>query len=215
MTRAGIPASRSNVMRYRRRLVQVQKGAVLLTRKRQSLIEELFARARVAMSSREEIDAHARRAWETLLTALSSSGSDGLAPLGWPTRELDVDVSSSELWGLRVVQLLKRPTIVRSVAARGIVAGPGDAASQDAARAFEILLERLLDVAPQEHLMRRLGDALARTTRLVNTLEQRVAVRLEADLAAMQQTLAEREREEHMRITRLMARGTLRSQGAK
>jgi V/A-type H+-transporting ATPase subunit D len=87
-----------------------------------------------------------------------------------------------------------------------VAAGPGDAASQDAARAFEILIERLLDAAPQEHLMRRLGEALSRTTRLVNTLEQRVAVQLGADLASMHQTLAEREREEHVRVKRLRAR---------
>jgi V/A-type H+-transporting ATPase subunit D len=206
MIRGGTAASRSSILRSRRRLMQVRKGAALLTRKRQSLIEELLARARVAMTSREEIEAQAQRAWEALSIALGASGSDRLVPLGWPTRELEVEVTSSELWGLRVVQLRQRPTLVRSVTARGVAAAAEDAASQDAARAFEILLERLLDAAPQEHLMRRLGDALSRTTRLVNTLEQRVAVRLEADLAAMQQTLAEREREEHVRIKRLMAR---------
>jgi vacuolar-type H+-ATPase subunit D/Vma8 len=54
--------------------------------------------------------------------------------------------------------------------------------------------------------MRRLGESLSRTTRLVNTLEQRVAVRLAADLAAIRRTLNEREREEHLRIKRLIAR---------
>ena len=78
--------------------------------------------------------------------------------------------------------------------------------SQDAAREFEILLERVLDGAPQEQAVRRLGQALSRTTRLVNTLEQRVGVRLVADLAEIRQTLSEREREEHLRIKRLIAR---------
>lgn len=55
--------------------------------------------------------------------------------------------------------------------------------------------------------MRRLGQALARTTRLVNTLEQRVAVRLVSDLADIRRTLNEREREEHLRLKRLIARG--------
>jgi vacuolar-type H+-ATPase subunit D/Vma8 len=63
-----------------------------------------------------------------------------------------------------------------------------------------------LDAAPQEHAMRRLGHALSRTTRLVNTLEQRIAVRLVADLVAIRRTLNEREREEHLRIKRLIAR---------
>lgn len=210
MTRSGIAASRSAVMRCRRRLIQVRKGAALLSRKRQSLIEELFARARVALTSREDVELSARRAWELLLAALAVSGSDGLAPLGWPIRDLDVGVTHTELWGLHVVQLQERPTIVRSLAARGVVPAATDAASQEAARAFETLLERLLDAAPQEHLMRRLGEALARTTRLVNTLERRVTVRLDAELSAMRQTLAEREREEHVRIKRLIARAHAR-----
>jgi vacuolar-type H+-ATPase subunit D/Vma8 len=96
--------------------------------------------------------------------------------------------------------------VVRSLAARGLCPGPGEAASHDAAREFELLVEQLLDAAPQEHAMRRLGQALAQTTRLVNTLEQRVAVRLAADLAGIRRTLAEREREEHQRIKRLAAR---------
>ena len=54
--------------------------------------------------------------------------------------------------------------------------------------------------------MRRLGQALARTTRLVNTLEQRVATRLVADLSSIRQTLDEREREEHLRTKRLISR---------
>jgi vacuolar-type H+-ATPase subunit D/Vma8 len=76
----------------------------------------------------------------------------------------------------------------------------------DAAREFERLVEQVLDAAPQEHMMRRLGQALLRTTRLVNTLEQRVAVRLMTDLAEIRRTLSEREREEHLRIKRLIAR---------
>lgn len=189
-----------------RRLDQVQRGAALLKRKRQSLIEELFARARTAVTSREAIDAQARRAWHVLWLALGATGSYGLTPMGWPTREIDVDLTAVEVWGLRAVELGSRPSLVRSLAARAVLPGPGEAASQDAAREFERLVEQLLDAAPREHMMRRLGQALSRTTRLVNTLEQRVAVRLIADLAEIRRTLSEREREEHLRIKRLIAR---------
>lgn len=79
-----------------------------------------------------------------------------------------------------------------------------------AAHDFEVLVEALLDAAPQEHVMRRLGQALARTTRLVNTLEQRVSVKMAKDLATIRRTLEEREREEHehLRLKRLIARRT-------
>ena len=199
------PATRSTVLRYARRLAQVRRGAELLKRKRQSLVNELFARARTAVTSREAIDAQARRAWRSVWLALAASGSDGLAPLGWPTREVDVELSIVELWGIRAVELVNPPTTVRSLAARGVLPFPGESAGHDAAREFETLLEQLLTAAPQEHMMRRLGQALSQTTRLVNTLEQRVAVRLGADLAEMRRTLSEREREEHLRIKRLMS----------
>ena len=199
-------ATRSSLVRFRRRLDQVQRGAALLKRKRESLVNDLFARARLAVTSREAIDAESRVAWHLLWDALSAQGGDALAPLGWPTRDIRVELTAEELWGLRVVELASRPQVVRSIAARGVLPGPGEAAGQEAARAFEALLERLLDAAPKEQVMRRLGQALARTTRLVNTLEQRVATRLVADLSSIRQTLDEREREEHLRTKRLISR---------
>jgi H(+)-transporting ATP synthase subunit D len=199
------PATRSNLMRCRRRLQQVRRGAGLLKRKRESLVAELFDRARTAVTARTVIDEQAREAWRTLWEALAWHGSDGLAPLGWPTRDLEVDLATIEVWGLKVPALLRRPSVVRTLAGRGVRPGHGEAPTQAAARAFEALTEQLLEAAPEEHLMRRLGQALARTTRLVNTLEQRVATILDADLAAIERTLDEREREEQRRIKRLIA----------
>lgn len=199
-------ATRSSLLRCARRLDQVRRGAALLKRKRQSLVAELFARARHAMTSREAIDAQARHAWRSVWLALASMGSHGVTPLGWPTREVDIELRAVELWDIRAMELINRPTLVRSLAARGVLPGPGEGDSQDAAREFERLLEQLLDAAPQEHAMRRLGLALSRTTRLVNTLEQRIAVRLLADLVAIRRTLSEREREEQLRIKRLITR---------
>jgi H(+)-transporting ATP synthase subunit D len=200
------PATRSSLLRYARRLAQVQRGAALLKRKRQSLVDELFARAKTAVTSREAIDTQARRAWRALWMARSSLGSHRLTPLGWPTRDVDVDLRATELWGIRAVELTNRPVLVRSLTARGVCPGPGESAGPDAARQFEALVELLIDAAPREHAMRRLGHALSQTTRLVNTLEQRVAVRLASELADIRRTLSEREREEHHRIKRLVAR---------
>lgn len=62
----------------------------------------------------------------------------------------------------------------------------------------------LLDAANREALLRRLGDALARTSRQVNTLERRVGPALQSGLTAIRRTLDEREREEHLRLERLV-----------
>ncbi|MDH4064200.1 MAG: V-type ATP synthase subunit D [Acidobacteriota bacterium] len=206
-----LPATRSNLMRCRRRLAQVRRGADLLKRKRESLVAELFDRARPAVTARAAIDDRAREAWRALWEALAWHGGDGLAPLGWPTRDVEVDLATIDVWGLKVPTLVHRPAVARTLAGRGVRPGPGEAATQDAARGFEELVEHLIEAAPEEHLMRRLGQALSRTTRLVNTLEQRVAADLDADLAAISRTLDEREREEQRRIKRLIT--TRRTRG--
>lgn len=205
-TRTRAPATRSTLLRHRRRLGQVQRGTQLLRRRRQALVNELLSRAHAAVQSREALDAEARQAWQALWMALASQSRAGLTPLGWPTREVQVDLTVVDLWGVTVVQLGESPRVARSLAARGVLPGPDEAGSQEAAGRFEALVERLLAVAPEEHVMRRLGQALARTTRLVNTLEQRVATGLERDITAIEGTLDEREREEHLRIKRLIGR---------
>lgn len=199
-------ATRSNLVRMRRRLEQVERGAALLRRKRESLVAELFELARPAVDVRRGIDEQARAAYRALLEALAAAGRTELRALGWPARELRVELVPREVWGIKGVDLASKPSVVRSVAARGSPAGPGDAASTGAAEQFERLVERLLQAAPEELFLRRLGQALSHTTRLVNTLEQRVAVSLNRDLTSMRRTLEEREREEHLRLKRVVSR---------
>jgi H(+)-transporting ATP synthase subunit D len=199
-------ATRSNLVRMRRRLDQVNRGAALLKKKRESLVAELFERVRPAVDTRRAIEDQTRAAYRVLLEALAANGHDALRALGWPTREVRVGLAPRELWGIRGVDLERAPSLVRSLAARGSVAGPGDVAASVAAQEFERLLEQLLQAAPEELFMRRLGQALSQATRLVNTLEQRVAASLSHDLAQMRRTLEEREREEHVRLKRIVAR---------
>ena len=195
-------ATRSNLVKLRRRLGQVQRGAALLRRKRESLVAELFERARPAVDARRAIEERALVAYRALLEALASEGRVDLRALGWPTREVRVELVPRDVWGIRGVELGPRPPFVRSLAARGVAVGPGDAPATDAAEQFEMLLDLLIEAAPEELFMRRLGEALSRATRLVNTLEQRVAVSLEHDASVMRRTLEEREREEHLRLKR-------------
>ncbi|MGO8995573.1 MAG: V-type ATP synthase subunit D [Polyangiaceae bacterium] len=199
-------ATRSNLVRLRRRLDQVEKGAALLRKKRESLAAELFELARPAVDVRREIDEQAKIAYRALLEALAWLGRTELRPLGLPTREIRVELVPREVWGIRGIDLASKPSVVRSAAARGNPSGPGDAAPAAAGEQFEKLIERLLEAAPEELFLRRLGEALSHATRLVNTLEQRVAVSMDRELAAMRGTLEEREREEHMRLKRIVSR---------
>lgn len=199
-------ATRSALLSLKKRLDQVQRAASLLRRKRESLVNELFDRSKPAIDGRRAIDEQARSAWRALLEALDASGGSALAATGWPTRPVHVELEPSSVWGLKLVELKRPPQVVRSPAARGTALGPHDAAAAQAAGELERLIEQVLEAAPRELLMRRLGDELARTTRLVNTLEQRVTGTLGEALRRGRRALEEREREEGLRLKRVARR---------
>lgn len=194
------PANRMALLRSRRRLGQVERGTALLRRKREALVAELFRLARPALSTRETIAARARDAYPALLEALALRGQTGLAPLGWPARDLRVALRTGQVWGMAVADIVERPGLQRTLGARGTaptLTGPAAAA---AARRFEELTELVLDAAGRESLIRRLGTALAQASRQVRMLERRVGPGLEAGIARVRQVLDEREREDQLRL---------------
>ena len=119
--------------------------------------------------------------------------------MAWPQRELSLEIQAARVWGVTVHELVRRDPVRRTLAARGTFPGTATTAAL-AADEFEVLADLLLDAAPRELVLRRLGAALAQTTRQVNTLEQRVTPALEARLDAIRRALEEREREEHTRL---------------
>jgi H(+)-transporting ATP synthase subunit D len=199
----GPAPTRQNLLALQRRLDRVAKGRGLLRRKREAHVVELFRLARPAAFARASIVDRAATAYPTLLEALAREGFDGLRALGWPGRDVQVEMRSKVVWGIAVAEILQRPPILRTPEARGLPAASLSAAAAVATTAFEELTDLLLDAANRETLLRRLGDALSRTSRQVNTLERRLEPALRANLGTIQRTLDEREREEHLRLSRL------------
>ena len=203
-TGRGGALTRQNLLRSRRRLERVTKGVSLLRRKREALVAELFRIARPAADQRVSIADRAAHAYPALLAALAGDGSAGLRVIGWPWRELRVEIRPAQVWGIPIAELLQRPPIQRSLAARGTPPGSTGTAPVTAATEFEQLIELLLDAANRETLLRRLGEAVSRTSRQVNTLERRVGPDLGDRITRIRRALDEREREEHLRLSRLL-----------
>jgi V/A-type H+-transporting ATPase subunit D len=203
---ARVAATRLNLLRTVRRLDRVTKGVQLLRKKREALVSELFKLARPAADARAQIAAGARAAYPTLLDALALHGRSALAAIAWPARELSVDITAGLVWGIPVSAITARPALARTLAARGTAPGSTGPAAAGAALAFERLADLLLDAAPREMLIRRLGDAVARASRQVNTLERRLAPSLADAVVVVRRALEEREREEGYRIRRLLGR---------
>jgi V/A-type H+-transporting ATPase subunit D len=198
--------TRMNLLRSERRLRHVREGADLLRRKRESLVRELLSRARPAVDARERIVGAATEAYAALVEALAAEGSGGVAASCLPLRDVAVEMSSTRLWGIDIGAVRETPALGRTLEARGTVPGPTPPATIEAAGAFETLTQLLVEAAPREMLLRRLGQAVARTSRQVRALEQRVQPELAESVSAMNRLLDEREREEHVRLRHFLRR---------
>ncbi|MBL8987735.1 MAG: V-type ATP synthase subunit D [Gemmatimonadetes bacterium] len=201
-----VAPTRSQLLRSRRRLERVRKGIDLLTRKRRALVADLFKVAHPAIEARARVDARAAAAYSALLAARAVHGDGPLDALGWPGRKLEVDVAVSESWGVATGAVERLAPVHRTLPGRGQNPGLTGPAATAAADEFERLVELLLDAASTELRLRRLAEALARTSRQVNTLERRVAPGLEEEATRVRALLEEREREDHARLKRLVGR---------
>jgi len=206
MSATRMAPTRMNLIRAGRRLEQVSKGVGLLRRKREALVSELFRLARPAADARAQIESGTRRAYPALLGALAMRGLAGLRALAWPARDVKLEVEPGSVWGIAVSTIVRRPPLTRTLGARGTAPGTTGPATILATSEFERLTELLLDAAPREMLIRRLGEALSQTSRQVNTLERRVAPDLRRDMVNVRRSLDEREREERLRLKHLLRR---------
>ena len=204
MSAMSVAPTRLNMLRAVRRLERLSKGADLLRRKREALVTELFRLARPAADARTQIAAAARRAYPLLVGALAEHGLAGVRAIGWPARDLTVEVAAGSVWGVVVSRVVARTPVARTLDARGTAPAGTGPTTVRAASEFEHLTELLLDAAPQEMVLRRLGEALAQTSRQVHTLERRLAPRLREDISRVGRVLDEREREDRLRLGRLL-----------
>ena len=196
-------ATRLDVLRDRRLLERVGKGASLLRRKREALVRALVPLARPAAEARRAIADTAAAAYTAELDALALHGEGGVAATGWPPRELEVTLDVERMWGVVVPRLRDLPSWQRGLAARATAPAATGPALFEAANHFEDLLAQLVDAVARETSVRALGAALARTSRQLHTLEQRVAPELASRIAATSSALEERDRDDHVRLRKL------------
>ncbi|MFI5310903.1 MAG: V-type ATP synthase subunit D [Gemmatimonadales bacterium] len=205
--RERLAPTRMNLLRARRELARVTKGIALTRRTREALVAELFKLARPAVDVRTRISEAVSRAVESLADALAEHGSADLAAMAWPAAEPLVELRPAKVWGLAVSDVVDRTPFARTLDARGLAPGTVGPAVATTASRFEELADLLVDAAPREQRVRRLGEAVAETTRRLLTLEQRVAPGLTTQITSVRRQLEEREREEHLRLRHVQRSG--------
>jgi V/A-type H+-transporting ATPase subunit D len=76
-------------------------------------------------------------------------------------------------------------------------------AVDELAAGFEQVFLQMLELAPRDLCLRRIGEDIRRTNRRINALEQQIIPRLEAQARFISYALEERARDEVIRLKRL------------
>lgn len=206
MTQQDRAATRWNWLQARRRLEQVARAAAVLRRKREALVRELIRAARPAIDSRRRVLECAGEAYQLLGEALELHGEVGTVPSGWPSRDLEVEVSPFLVWGVPAAGLRQSKPASRTMATRGVAPGAAGPTVVKLQEKVENLVDLLLESARHEVLLRSLSAAFSSTSRLVRLLEERLTPELEGRVRQMRLTLDQREREELERLRWLARR---------
>lgn len=195
--------TRAELLRARRLLERVVRGAELLRKKREALVRSLVPLARPAAEARRAIADTAAAAYRAELEALAIHGAGVVEATGAPPRSIEIDLEIQRMWGVAVPVVSDLPVWERGLPARATAPGATGPALVEAANRFETLMGQLMEAVAREARVRAVGAALARASRQLHTLEQRVAPELAAQITSTTRALDERDREDQTRLRAL------------
>lgn len=200
------PTTRMGLLEVRARRAVATKGARLLRAKREVLAGELWRLMREVLEGRSRLDEVLREAVKALGLARALDGGETLETLALVAgRDVSLRISVRRVWGVPT-PAIAAPDLVRAADGRGSSPTSWGPSGAEAARRHEEALEVLLRIASRELHLARLGDEIEATSRRINALEQLLLPAVGAEVSRIEDALAERDREDAVRLKRFRAR---------
>ncbi|HKZ39612.1 MAG TPA: V-type ATP synthase subunit D [Candidatus Hodarchaeales archaeon] len=199
----GINATRMELLGLRSRRRLAQNGYDLLNRKLETLTAELFS----ILSKFKEVNEQIRDALKTAGAELSKTEMR-MGPLrvkevsqGF-SRTVGIEASSRSLMGVKVprISLIKDGTTKIQYSLTDTSAQLDEAVSK-----FDKALELIVRLGEVQSTISKLAAEIQSTKRRVNALKNIVIPRLDATISYIKLSLAEREREEFVRLKKVKA----------
>ena len=195
-------ATRSELLELKKQIKLSTTGHRLLKMKRDSLIAEFFNILDKAKGIRTGIQDKYDRAMERLSIAKAIEGTIGVKSAAFAALENpEMELTTKNIMGIVVPQIESR-SVKKRIDERGYGIIGTSSRIDEAAEAFEDLVEDIVLAAEIETTMRRLLDEIEKTRRRVNALEFRVIPNLESQEAFIRLRLEELERENIFRLKR-------------
>ncbi|MGZ7040299.1 MAG: V-type ATP synthase subunit D [Thermoanaerobaculia bacterium] len=188
--------SRSRLYELRRDRVAALRGAELLERKREVLLRETAARAKLVAKLRRDVDRAYREARRLLRIADVELGREGVlaAALAQPMTST-IESRQDTVMGVRLRELRAAASPYRAVYGAAATTESLD----NAGAAFTALLPRVIELSSHESALARLRIAVRKVTKIVNALHKVILPRLTEQIRLTVDSIAEEERDEAVR----------------
>lgn len=195
-----VSATRQALLQRKARIRLAEQGKSLLEEKRTALMRELFKVIDEVVAQGDKLTEAAEEGRWRLALAEAVEGPMAVRSAAIAGHdELPLDVMMVNVMGVHVPEI-EQKSATRSVLGRGYSPTGPSIYIDEAAVAFENVVDHLIVYAETEIRLWRLAREIESATRRVNALEQVLIPRLEYELRAIEMALGEREREDHYRL---------------
>lgn len=194
--------TRSQLILVRKTRATAERGHRLLKLKRDALIVEFFKVLEKARNIRSNIVDKYKLAEERMAIASAIEGLIGIQSASYALLERPtLELKTRNVMGISVPSIDAK-SVKKTIAQRGYGVIETSPRIDEAAEAYEDLVENIIRAAEVETTMRRLIEEIEKVKRRVNALENRVIPDLKATERFIRFRLEEMERDNFMRLKR-------------
>ena len=200
-----VKPTRSELLRIKKQIKLAKSGYSLLKKKRDGLILEFFEILKRAKTLRQELVEEYRIALEKMNIARALEGDLKIKSVAMAIKDIpNVNLATKNIMGVKVPKI-ESSEVKKAFLERGYGIY-NSSAIDEAASAYEKVVEKIILAAEVETSMRKLLNEIEKTKRRVNGLEFVVIPNLDRQKAFIQLRLEEMERENIFRMKRIKAK---------
>ena len=201
-----VKPTRKNLMQIEDRIDLSERGHDTLEKKRDGLIMEFMDILDQAQDVRSELEDDYERAQEAIDMARAMDGDVAVRGAAAALKEHpEITTQSKNIMGV-VVPQIESSKVKKSLDERGYGLLGSSARIDEAADAYEELVESVILAAEVETAMKKMLEEIETTKRRVNALEFTLLPRLYENQEYIEQKLEEQEREEIFRMKKIKAK---------
>jgi V/A-type H+-transporting ATPase subunit D len=204
MVKQEVKPTRTELIAIKRKIALYDRGYKLLKMKRDGLVLEFFNILSKARDIRSRIISDYKKADEKLTIATGVDGETAVYSVAFSRHEdPKVVMGSKNVMGTLVPTTLESGTVKRRIDQRGYGIIGMSVRIDEAADAYEQLVEDIILAAELETTLRKLIEEIEKNKRIVNALEFRILPELKKNEAFIRTRLEEMERENVFRLKRI------------